>query len=111
MLEIIREAQAKFQEVDQLLHIQSPKDDDYFTQLSEATQKAYIVMNEGMCESATVCHECAENRDYLHSMIGIVEDLASGAPLSNTYKAQLDTYGEKVKEILTKIEGALAAMG
>ncbi len=110
MIEIIREAQAKFQTIDQLLHASNAKDDAYFTQLSEATQSAYIVMNEGMCESTTVCHECAENRDYVQSMIGIVEDLASGAPLSNAYKAKLDTYTEKVGEILKKIEGAIAAM-
>lgn len=110
MLDIIREAQNKFQEIDQLLHTSSAKNDDYFTQLSEATQNAYVIMNEGMCENMTVCHECAENRDYLHSMIGIVEDLASGAPLSNAYKAALDTYAEKVGEILTKIQGALADM-
>jgi hypothetical protein len=110
MLDIIREAHAKFQEIDQLLHSAGAKDNDYFTQLSEATQNAYVVMNEGMCESTTVCHECATHRDFLHSMIGIVEDLASGTPFTNDYKAKLDTYSKKVGEILTKIQGALAAI-
>lgn len=110
MIDIIREAHAKFNEIDRLLSAGGAKDDTYFTQLSEATQNAYIVMNEGMCESTTVCHECAAHRDFLQSMIGIVEDLASGAPLSNAYKSKLETYGQKVGEILKKIEGAIASM-
>lgn len=110
MIDIIREAYARFNEISRLLNAGETKDDTYFMQLSEATQNAYIVMNEGMCESLTVCHECAAHRDFLQSMIGIVEDLASGTPLSNTYKAELNAYTEKVGEILKKIEGALAAM-
>ncbi len=110
MIEIIRDAQAKFGEIDQLLHTEGSRDDAYFTRLSEASHNAYVVMNEGMCESETVCHECAENRDYLHSILGILEDLASGSPLSAAYKAQLDLYRDKVGEILAKIEGAVAAM-
>lgn len=110
MLGIIRESQTRFQEIDSLLRTTKEKDKSYFRQLSEATQNAYIAMNEGMCESLTVCHECAAHRDFLQSMIGIVEDLASGTPLSNTYKAELNVYTEKVGEILKKIEGTLASM-
>lgn len=110
MLDIIREAQAKFQEIDRLLRMADTKDGDYFTQLSEATQNAYIVMNEGMCENTTVCHECAAHRDFLHSMITPLEDLAAGTPLSDNAKARFDAYGDKVREILAKIQGALSAM-
>lgn len=110
MLDTIHEAQTMFQEIDTLLHTAGTKDETYFTRLSEATQNAYVIMNEGMCESTTVCHECAAHRDFLHSMIGIVEDLASGTPLSNTYKTQLDAYTEKVDEILGKIKGVLASL-
>lgn len=110
MFDIIREAQTKFKEIDTLLHSAGAQNDSYFTQLSEATQNAYVIMNEGMCENTTVCHECAENRDYLHSMIATLEDLASGAPLSDSYKSQLDAYTEKVGDILAKIEGALASV-
>lgn len=109
MSDIIREAYAQFHEVDGLLKTAGAKDASYFKQLSEATQNAYVVMNEGMCENTTVCHECASHRDFLHTMIGIVEDLASGAPLSNTYKAQLDLYGAKAGEILKKIEKVIAS--
>lgn len=110
MFHIIREAQTKFQEIERLLHTAGTKDRDYFTQLSETTQNAYVMMNEGMCENVTVCRECAENRDYLYSVIAIVDDLASGAPLSDTYQAHLDTYAEKIDEILVKIAHILAAV-
>ncbi|KFN38609.1 MAG: hypothetical protein JU82_10815 [Sulfuricurvum sp. MLSB] len=109
MSDIIREAYTRFHEVDGLLKTAGAKDDGYFKQLSEATQNAYVAMNEGMCENTTVCHDCASHRDFLHTMIGIVEDLASGAPLSNTYKVQLDLYGAKVSEILKKIEKVIAS--
>ena len=110
MLDVILDAKARFQEIDQLLHTPGAKDGDYFTRLSEATQNAYVVMNEGMCESTTVCHECAAHRDYLYSMLGTVEDLASGTPLTAAVQAKLDAYAVKVGEILTKIKGALASM-
>ncbi len=110
MLEIIRDAQTRFQEIDSLLHMTGEKDKNYFKQLSEATQNAYVVMNEGMCESTTVCHECAENRDFLYAIMGFIEDLASETPLPDSYQENLDTYAEKVGDILTKIKGALAAV-
>jgi hypothetical protein len=110
MLDVILEAQTKFQEIDHLLRTAGAKDDDYFTRLSEATQNAYVIMNEGMCKNTTVCHECAAHRDFLHSMIGIVEDLASGTPVSSAVQTRLDLYAEKVSEILAKIKGAISAM-
>lgn len=110
MNDIIRDAHSRFTEISRLLQAEAGGEQSYFLHLSEATQNAYVVMNEGMCENTTVCHECAAHRDFLQSMIGIVEDLASGAPLSAAYQTALESYRRKVGEILTKIEGAIASM-
>lgn len=110
MNDIIREAYSRFGDISDLLRSGNAGGEEYYVQLSEATQDAYVIMNEGMCENTTVCHECAAHRDFLQSMIGIVEDLASGAPLSSTYQNELEKYRLKVGEILKKIEGALASM-
>lgn len=109
MLDIIREAQRRFQEIELLLTIHAPRNSAYFAQLNEATQTAYIVMNEGMCVNTTVCHQCAEHRDFLRSMINVLDELESGTPLSYVYKKNLDAYLHKVTEILAKISAILSS--
>lgn len=67
-------------------------------------------MNEGICTNTTICHECAEHRDFLHSMLSVLEELASGAPLSQEYEERLKSLSEKVTEILKKISTVLASL-
>ena len=110
MIDILREAEERFQEIHNLLENNNVHDRDFFSHLNEATQEAYITMNEGMCASTTVCHQCASHRDFLHSIIVTLEELEGGAPLSSTYEERLHTLSEKVSEILKKISTTLAAL-
>lgn len=110
MVNVLREAQERFQEIHDLLSGSVVRDQTYYAQLNEATQTAYILMNEGMCADTTVCHQCAEHRDFLHSMINVTEELESGHPLSYVYKKNLDAYLHKVTEILAKISDVLASL-
>jgi NADH:ubiquinone oxidoreductase subunit F (NADH-binding) len=103
MTEILREAQSRFHEIDRMLESQNRSEPAFYDTLNEATQSAYVVMNEGMCESLSVCHQCAEHRDFLHSMIQILEPLAQGAVPGNEEQKQLERYQSIVKQILERI--------
>ncbi|MGZ5208853.1 MAG: hypothetical protein ACXWB0_07530 [Sulfuricurvum sp.] len=110
MLDVVNNTYSKFQEVHSLLNDTSATGNAYFTQLSDATQAAYIAMNEGMCANTTVCHECAEHRDFLQSMITVVEELENGALLTADYREKLTGYATMVNLTLPKISAALASL-
>lgn len=110
MFNIISDTYAKFQEVHSLLNDKTSTDITYFTKLSDATQAAYISMNEGMCVNTTVCHQCAEHRDFLQGMITVLEELENGAPLTSHYRDTLTSYAAMVNETLKKISAALASL-
>ncbi len=110
MLNIISDAHSKFQKVQTLLGNTISTDHTYFEQLSKATQDAYIAMNEGMCVSTTVCHACAEHRDFLQSMIVVIEELEEGAPFTQIYHEKLTNYAIMVNSTLSKISAALDSL-
>jgi hypothetical protein len=73
------------------------------------TDKAYVTMNNGMSENATVCHECAEHRDYLLSMLDLLDDLSAGNEFTPEHQERLNAFSQKIGEILSKIASALEA--
>lgn len=103
MLSIIDDAYTKFQKIHFLLGEMESTNNLDFTQLSDATQVAYIAMNEGMCVNTTVCHECAKHRDFLQEMIEVVEELENRVPLTQKYRDALAAYAIMVNETLKKI--------
>ncbi|MFZ2889834.1 hypothetical protein [Sulfuricurvum sp.] len=108
MINTLREAQKQFQEIHTLLNPNIPKESNYFTQLSIATEEAYVIMNEGMCVSTTVCHKCAEHRDFIRSMLDILSELEINASAANTYIENFAQYSERVNKILQDIQTVLA---
>lgn len=109
MIDILREAQKQFQEIHTLLNPNTPKDNKYFTQLSIATEEAYVLMNEGMCANTSVCHECAEHRDFIRSMLDVLGELEINASAANTYAEKFAQYAERVNKILQNIKTVLAS--
>jgi len=110
MLNIISDTHSKFQKVQRLLNNMTSTDNAYFKQLSEATQAAYIAMNEGMCANTTVCHQCAEHRDFLQCMIITIEELEGGELFTQLHREKLTHYATMVNETLQKISTALATL-
>jgi hypothetical protein len=109
MLDMIRETQTKFEEIALLLDQAASKNSEYFATLNEATQEAYVTMNEDMCESSDICHECAKHRDFLQKIIPVLEDLKEGTVLTDEFSRQLKEYREIINDILSRISSVLAA--
>lgn len=102
-MEILNDAKSKFQAINALLEHIDQNDQSYWDALSEATQSAYIIMNQGMCESLSVCQQCAEHRNFLHEMIQVLEPLAHGESANPNDLAKLDRYPEIITLILDRI--------
>lgn len=109
MLDLIRETQSKFEEIALLLDQTASKNSEFFAILNEATQEAYVTMNEDMCESSDICHDCAKHRDFLQKIIPILEDLKEGSALTDELSQQLKEYREVINDILSRITSVLAS--
>jgi hypothetical protein len=105
----LRDAQKKFLLLQQLLSDKSDQSSTYYTKLSTATEEAYVIMNEGMCASTSVCHECADHRDFIRSMLDVLSELEANAASSDNYADKLTQYKERVNKILTNIEIVLTS--
>ena len=109
MKNVLSEAKKLFQDINTLLTSQETKDNDYFTKLSIATEEAYFTMNSGMCSNTTVCHECANHRDFVRTMMDVLGELEVNALGANKYTDKLSQYAERVKKILYNIETVLTS--
>ncbi|HEX5330474.1 hypothetical protein [Sulfuricurvum sp.] len=103
MFNTLRDAQKKFQQLQRLLNEKNNRDSAYFTQLNTATEEAYVLMNEGMCSSTSVCHECADHRDFIRSMLEILNEIETNTASADRYSDKLTQYTERVNKILKNI--------
>lgn len=110
MLNTIRKAQKQFQEIHNLLSNHADRNNEYFTKLSIATEEAYVLMNEGMCANATVCHECAEHRDFIRTMLDILGNLEIGNGSADMYADKLAQYATRVNAVLKNISTVLTTL-
>ncbi|MDD2369423.1 MAG: hypothetical protein PHQ90_08980 [Sulfuricurvum sp.] len=109
MKNVLSDAKKQFQNISKLLNSQEKRNNDYFTELSIATEEAYFTMNSGMCSNSTVCHECADHRDFVRSMMDVLGELEVNASAANSYSDKLSQYAERVSKILKNIETVLAS--
>lgn len=109
MENVLRDAQSRFQEIHNLLNINGLRDASYFTQLSIATEEAYVLMNEGMCANTSVCSECAAHRDFIRSLLDVLSILETDSTSADTHAKTLAQYSERVAKILKNIGAVLAS--
>lgn len=102
MLDMIHEAEGKFQAIASLLDAPYP-DEGFITALSEMTQDAYIAINDGMNQSSAFCHECARYRDYLKDLLPTLEHLQDDLPSNDSFASNFDNYRSMIQEILERI--------
>jgi len=82
----------------------------FVDRLGEAVSATYVVLNDGMCEEMEMCHSCAENRDKLHDVMVLLEELGSGSVADATAKARLDAFESDVDSVLERIDTVLATL-
>lgn len=110
MKTVLRDAMNQFEEIQSLLKSGGNKDNDYFTKLSIATEEAYFTMNAGMCSNTTICKDCSENRDFVHTMMELLASLETDSTKAPQYSSQLSEYSLKVNDILSRITSVISKL-
>ena len=108
MIETIK---AKFEMIsivlNQDLQIEDLKHSKYLRALIDATENTYVHLNDSLCESLTMCKECAQKRDILMQYLTMFDDIEHGAPITPEIAQQLSSYPEVVNSIIDRIDTVL----
>ena len=82
-------------------------DSAFVSRLAEAVEEAYIELNEEMCEELEVCHTCAQNRDNLREIMVMLDDIESGATITDAIGDHFMAYSLELDSVITRIDGVL----
>ncbi len=113
MKEIMQEAYKQFQLIQTILNYPDMYADNYYTQLSIATEEAYFTMNAGMCNDTAVCENCMDHRNFVHKAMEILsvlevdeKDAEKYGMLFAEYAMRVNAIVERIKTILSSREGS-----
>jgi hypothetical protein len=87
--------------------IRQPK---YLRALLSATEEAYVLLNDGICESLHMCKECAHRRDMLMRYLHLLDDADRDLLDDSDRLEMLHAYPKEVNEVLDRIERAMKAL-
>ncbi|MDD2828838.1 MAG: hypothetical protein PHW18_04615 [Sulfuricurvum sp.] len=108
MKNMLHKAQEQFRDIQVLLNLPQSSQ-EYYTNLSIATEEAYFTMNSEMCMHADVFENCLDHRNFIRSMMDVLGELEEDSSTEVKYKSQLSEFSEHVNTILERISIALAA--
>ncbi len=110
MIDEIKMIKAKFETISivagehlELQDLSSPK---YLKALIDATESTYVQLNDSLCESLTMCYECAQKRDLLNSYLHLFDDLELGKIVEDA-EMRVNAFPKAVKEIIERINSVL----
>ena len=73
-------------------------------QINDSLTDTYVLLNQGFCESATMCKKCIDNRNSLRELIELIDLCEEEGVASETACLALDNFSRNIPEILTKME-------
>lgn len=85
-------------------------DRDYTAQLADCVAKTYVILNNGMCEELTVCHSCAQQRDYLRNAMETFEAAAQKGNVTPELERFYFAFVEQLGVIRANIEKVLSQL-
>jgi hypothetical protein len=86
------------------------KDHDYAVQLADCVAKTYLTLNDTMCEELSVCHSCAQQRDFLRDALERFEAIAQNGNVDASDETFYFGFIERLSEIRENIRVALASL-
>lgn len=89
------------------LSTQMLRDRDYVVQLAECVAKTYTMLNDGMCEEVSVCHTCAQQRDYLRDAMESFEALAETGEVNADVERFYFDFVARLRQIVDNIDAVL----
>jgi hypothetical protein len=109
MKNMLQKAQEQFRDIQVLLESPQSSQQEYYTDLSIATEEAYFTMNSEMCLHANVFENCLDHRNFIRSMMDVLGELEEDSSAAEKYQSQLSEYSVHVNTILKRISIALAS--
>ena len=91
------------------LHLEELEHPKYLQALLTATESAYILLNDGLCESLHMCQLCAQRRDQLLEYMHFFDDFARGIrpkdahAIVEQFPALLDTMIANVSRVIASL--------
>ncbi len=92
------------------LHIDDLKHPKYLRALIDATESTYVYLNDSLCESLTMCRECAQKRDILMQYITLLDDIDNGTEVTPVMAQKLSAYPEVVNSVIERIDEVLLSI-
>ncbi len=111
MKETIKKIERQFLDIREImgdeLDVSALEDSRYLDRLSNCIDETYIVLNQGMCEELEMCHTCAKHRDILGTVMETLNDLDSGANITDDVILELKDFVNTLDDILVRIKEVL----
>ncbi len=105
---ILRQFEALLAKLDPT-SVEMLQDRDYAVQLADCVARAYLMLNNGMCEAVDVCRSCAGERDYLRGAMERLETIGETGEVDAAVKrfyfdfiARLDTIRRRIEMLLSQ---------
>ena len=108
MIETIK---AKFEMIQVTLGKELNPDDilhsKYLRAVIDATEHAYVHLNDTLCESLYMCKECAQKRDMLMHYLTILDDIDEKQKIPGEAAQELARYPEEISRVIERINNVL----
>ncbi len=73
-------------------------------QIADALTDAYVLLNQGFCENATMCEECVHNREQLFLLMQMIDICESNKKVDEKTFAILENFSLSIPIVLNKME-------
>ena len=80
----------------------------YLRAVIDATEYAYVHLNDSICESLYMCEECAQKRDLLMHYLTLLDDIDEGMALEPETVQKLVRYPEEISKVIERIDTVLS---
>ena len=108
MKEMFEKVQGQFMDLSTLLNgLDLSKDlenEDVLAKVNDALSETYIVLNQGFCESVTMCEKCVSNRDQLQVLSRLIDQCEEDKKVSAQAHASLVDFTQNLPQMLEKMQ-------
>jgi len=99
--EMIQVALGKELKVEDITHSK------YLRSIIDATEHAYVHLNDSICESLHMCQECAQKRDMLMRYLTMLDDIDEKQQIPEETARELARYPEEISQVIERIDNVL----
>ena len=99
--EMIQIALGKELKAEEILHSK------YLRSIIDATEHAYVHLNDSICESLHMCQECAQKRDLLMRYLTMLDDIDEKREIPPETMQELARYPEEISKVIERIDNVL----